>query len=71
MNAAVRAASISLPFRTGMGFRGANGLKSLGLTAFPFFGSHIRFTASAIRAEVWFHSNRPRPSTIQRSSRSV
>ena len=71
MNAALRASSISAPLRTIFCGFSANGLKSFGLTAFPFFGSRMRLTARAMSDEVCAQSNLPLPSTISTSSRSV
>ena len=52
MNAALRASSISFPLRTILSGFSANGLKSFGLAAFPFFGSRMRLTARAMSDEV-------------------
>jgi hypothetical protein len=52
MKAAFNAESISFPLSIGIGFGGAKGLKSLGLIALPFFGSLIKFAASAIKDAV-------------------
>ena len=52
MNAALRASSISAPLRTIFCGFSANGLKSFGLTAFPYLGSRMRLTARAMSDEV-------------------
>ena len=52
MNAAFNASSISAPLRTIFCGFSANGLKSFGLTAFPYLGSRMRLTARAMSDEV-------------------
>ena len=48
MKADLRASSISAPLRTIFCGFSANGLKSFGLTAFPYLGSRMRLTARAM-----------------------
>ena len=71
MKADLRASSISAPLRTIFCGFSANGLKSFGLTAFPYLGSRMRLTARAMSDEVCAQSNLPLPSTIHTSSRRV